>query len=213
MKKLILTMFVAVSVMACKVDSKNKVEATDAKKVEATKEATVYTVITDKSTVTWKGFKPTGTHNGTIEISKGKLDLSGDNLVGGKFIIDMNSIVNLDMPADDEYNAKLVGHLKAADFFDVAKFPTATFEITKVEKNDAKVNVTGNLTAKGITKSITIPATFGVANGFATFKSDLFKIDRTEFGIQYKSTKLTDVLKDKSIDDLFEMSFDVMAKK
>ncbi|PHR69966.1 MAG: polyisoprenoid-binding protein, partial [Lutibacter sp.] len=150
---------------------------------------------------------------GTIAISKGKLDLSGDDLVGGKFIIDMNSIVNLDMPADNEYNAKLVGHLKAADFFDVEKFPTATFEITNVVKNEGKVAVTGNLTAKEITKSITIPATFAVANGFVTFKSDTFKIDRTVFGIEYKSTKLADVLKEKSIDDLFEMSFDVMAKK
>jgi len=213
MKKLILTMLVAVSVMACKVDSKNKVEVTDAKKVEVTKVATAYTVITDKSTLTWKGFKPTGTHNGIITISKGKIDLSEDDLVGGKFIIDMNSIINLDMAADNEYNAKLVGHLKSADFFDVEKFSIATFEITKVEKNEAKVDVTGNLTVKGITKSITIPATFATANGFVTFKSDTFKIDRTEFGIQYKSTKLTDVLKDKSIDDLFEMSFDVMAKK
>ncbi len=214
MKKLILTVLVAVSVMACKVDSKNKVETKDANKVEEVKGATAYTVIADKSTVTWKGFKPTGTHNGTIAISKGKMDLSGDDLVGGKFMIDMNSIVNLDLPQEGDYGApKLEGHLKAADFFDVAQFPTATFEITNVVKNEGKVNVTGNLTAKGITKSITIPATFAVANGFVTFKSDTFKIDRTAFGIEYKSTKLADVLKEKSIDDLFEMSFDVIAKK
>lgn len=216
MKKKILIMLVAVAVMACKTDSKNKVEATDAKKVEATDAETAsYVVITDKSILTWKGFKPTGTHNGTIAISKGKLDVSGgDDLVGGKFIIDMNSIKCLDLPREGKYSAlDLEGHLKSDEFFDVEKFPTATFEITKVEKNDAKVNVTGNLTVKGITKSITIPATFGVANGFATFKSDLFKIDRTEFGIEYKSTKLADVIKEKSIDDLFEMSFDVMAKK
>ncbi len=214
MKKLILTILVAVSVMACKVDSKNKVEATDANKVEETKAVTsTYVVVTDKSTLTWKGFKPTGTHNGTITISKGKMDVSGDDLVGGKFLIDMNSIVNLDMKPESKYNKDLVAHLKKDVFFDVANFPTAIFEITNVVKNEGKINVTGNLTVKEITKSITIPATIATANGFVTFKSDLFKIDRTEFGIEYKSTKLADIIKEKSIDDLFEMSFDVIAKK
>ena len=214
MKKLILTMLVVASVMACKVDSKNKVETKDATQVEEVEGGTAYAVINDKSTLTWKGFKPTGTHNGTVSISKGKLDVSGDNLVGGKFMIDMNSIKCLDLPQEGDYGApKLEGHLKSADFFDVAQFPTASFEITNVVKNEGKVAVTGNLTAKGISKSITIPATFAVANGFVTFKSDTFKIDRTAFGIEYKSTKLAGVLKDKSIDDLFEMSFDVMAKK
>ncbi|MCF6279580.1 MAG: YceI family protein [Flavobacteriaceae bacterium] len=214
MKKLILTMLVAVSVMACKTDSKNKVETSDAKEVEAVKSETIsYVVINDKSTLTWKGFKPTESHNGTIAISKGVLSLTDNNLVGGKFKIDMNSIVVLDIPADNEYNGKLVGHLKAPDFFDVEKFSTALFEITAVAKNGDKVNVSGNLTIKGITKNITFPAKVSEANGLVTFKSDLFKIDRTEFGIQYNSGKFFKNLKDKMIDDLVEVSFDVKAKK
>lgn len=214
MKRIILTMFIAVSVIACKTDSKNKVETTDAKEVEATKvETTNYTVITDKSTVTWKGFKPTESHDGTIAMSKGVLSLTDNNLVGGKFKIDMNSIVVLDIPADNEYNGKLVGHLKAPDFFDVEKFPTALFEITEVVKKGDKVSVSGNLTIKGITKNITFPAKVSQANGFVTFKSDLFKIDRTEFGIQYNSGKFFENLKDKLIDDLVEISFDILAKE
>lgn len=213
MKKIIFTLFIAASVMACKVDSKNKVETSDAKDVVEVVNNDSYVVLTDKSTATWKGYKPTGSHNGSIAISKGKVEVNGIDLVGGKFVIDMNSITVLDIPEDNGMNGKLTGHLKAADFFDVENFSTATFEITKVEKNEGKVNVSGNLTVKDITKNITIPATFAVANGFVTFKSDLFKIDRTEFGIQYKSTKLADIVKEKSIDDLFEMSFDVMAKK
>ncbi len=213
MKKLILTLIVAVSVIACKVDSKNKVEATDAKEVKTTTEKTTYTVITDKSTLTWKGFKPTGSHNGTIALLDGKIDMQGNDLIGGKFKVDMNAIVNLDIPADDPYNAKLVGHLKSADFFDVTQFPRALFEITNVVKEGDKVKVSGNLTIKDHIKNITIPAVINAANGFVTFRSEPFKIDRTEFGIQYKSTKLVDVIKEKSIDDLFEMSFAIMAKK
>jgi polyisoprenoid-binding protein YceI len=216
MKKILLVLVVAASVMACKGD---KVKTSDAKEVDASINAEsadteAYTLINDKSVLTWKGFKPTGSHNGTVAISKGNINVADAKLVGGKVMIDMNSIVCLDIPADKEGNAKLVGHLKAADFFDVAKFPTATFEITGVENTDeGKINVSGNLTVKGITKNITIPATFGEANGFATLKSDVFKVDRTEFGIEYKSTKLVDIVKDKSINDLIEMSFDLMAQK
>lgn len=218
MKKIILTVLVAISVMACKVDDKNKVKATDAKEVNETinansSEAEVYNVMTDTSILTWKGFKPTESHNGTVGITRGNMMVANDMIVGGKFMIDMNSIVCLDMPADDKYNAKLIGHLKAADFFDVENFPTATFKLTEVVKEGTKINVSGNLTLKGITKNITIPASFVSENGFVSFKSDVFKIDRTEFGIEYKSTKLVDIIKDKSIDDLIEMSFNVLAKK
>lgn len=216
MKKIILTMVLAVAVMACKSD---KVKTSDAKEVDPTINATTaeteaYTVLADKSTLTWKGFKPTGSHNGTVGISTANINVANDKLAGGKFTIDMNSINCLDIPADDEYNAKLVGHLKSADFFEVSKFPTATFEITDVKDGDeGKINVSGNLTVKGITKNITIPATFGAANGFVSLKSESFKIDRTEFGIEYKSMKLVDMIKDKSIDDLVEMSFDILAQK
>ena len=216
MKKILLILVVAASVMACKGD---KVKTSDAKEVDASINAEsadteAYTLINDKSVLTWKGFKPTGSHNGTVAISKGNINVADAKLVGGKVMIDMNSIVCLDIPADAKGNADLVGHLKNEDFFDVPKFPAATFEITGVENTDeGKINVSGNLTVKGITKNITIPATFGEANGFATLKSDVFKVDRTEFGIEFKSMKLVDMVKDKSISDLIEISFDIMAQK
>ncbi|AOW20550.1 YceI family protein [Urechidicola croceus] len=209
MKKIILAIALVVVAVSCKVDSKNKVETSDAEKVVAT-EGSTYKVNTEKSSLTWKGFKPTGSHNGTISLANGSLNVADDNIVGGKFTIDMNSIVCLDLPEEGDYGApKLVGHLNSPDFFDVAKFPTATFEITEVKST----SISGNLTIKGITKNISIPATSGVANGFATLKSELFKVDRTEFGIEYKSMKLADMVKDKSIDDLIEMSFDVIVQK
>ncbi len=217
MKKIILTMVLAVAVLACKSD---KVKTSDAKEVDPTINATTaeteaYTVLADKSTLTWKGFKPTGSHNGTVGISAANINVANDKLAGGKFTIDMNSIKCLDLPREGNYSAlDLEGHLKNADFFDVEKFPTALFEITDVKDGDeGKINVSGNLTIKGITKNITIPATFGAANGFVSLKSEPFKVDRTEFGIEYKSMKLVDMIKDKSIDDLVEMSFDILAQK
>ena len=88
-------------------------------------------VDTQKSTLGWYGKKFTGDHNGTINITKGSLQVDKTKLVGGSFDIDMNSIVCKDV-TDANYNAKLVNHLKSDDFFNAAQFPVSNFKITKV---------------------------------------------------------------------------------
>ena len=48
-------------------------------------------------------------------------------------------------------------HLKSPEFFDVAKYPTITFKSTKVEKaGQGKLKVTGDLTMRGVTKSVVL---------------------------------------------------------
>ena len=212
MKKVILVVAMVVLATACKVDSKNKVAVSDAKNVAITSSESVKVDVVG-STVSWKGFKPGGEHFGVISISEGSINLKSGNLVGGSFTFDMNSIVDTDMPADNEYNAKLIGHLKSPDFFDVAKYPTAKFEITSVDNQNGKVNISGNLTIKEATKNITIPASFINENGIISLKSDVFTIDRTDFDVRYGSKKFFDDLKDKFINDEFEISFDIQAKK
>ena len=97
-----------------------------------------YNAVKESSVVNWKGFKPTGEHYGTLELKNGHFNVSDGKVVGGEFQLDMNSIKNLDIPADSEYNAKLVSHLKNDDFFGVDKYPTATFKINKVTVKDGK---------------------------------------------------------------------------
>ena len=72
--------------------------------------------------------------------------------------------------------------------------------------------VTGNLTVKDVTKSITIPASISEQEGVVTFKSEVFNIDRADFNVKYGSKKWFDNLKDRFIDDLVEMSFVVKTK-
>jgi polyisoprenoid-binding protein YceI len=68
--------------------------------------------------------------------------------------------VQIDMNVIDTHVAKLDGELKE-DVFESAKFPTATFKATKiVQTGDNTGTVTGDLTIKGITKSVTLNATF-----------------------------------------------------
>jgi polyisoprenoid-binding protein YceI len=65
--------------------------------------------------------------------------------------------VSIDVTQISTQNEKRDGHLKSPDFFDVAKFPTATFKSTKVEKaGKDKLKVSGDLTMHGITKPVTL---------------------------------------------------------
>ena len=212
MKKIFLSLVVFASVLtACKSEKKEKTVTKEAVKVEATAVA-LNNLDLDSSIVTWKGTKPTGAHDGTVALKSGNLIVEEGKLTKGSFVIDMNTIANLDMKGKGG-DIKIEGHLKNADFFDVTVYPTSKFVITKVEEADSKLLVTGNLTVKDVTKSITIPATISTQEGVTTFKSDIFNINRADFNIKYKSKSFFKDLKDKFVGDLVEMSFEVKTKK
>ena len=165
MKKLIyLPIVLALLFISCKTENKKNENKDEAKneiadansKGTASQEVATHVVDVEKSQLLWKGFKPTGTHDGTINLKNGTVEYAEGTVKQATFEIDMNSIVNKDMPADDEYNQKLVGHLKSADFFDVEQFPAASFMLKSQEKDaNGQLQFTGDLTVKGITKSIT----------------------------------------------------------
>jgi polyisoprenoid-binding protein YceI len=139
----------------------------------------------------------------------------------GSFILDMNSITNSDLQ-DADMKSKLVGHLKSPDFFDVAKFPTATFVVTRVARLKAAQNATGeikathlvegNLTMKGITQQVKLNATISIMNGKLTAASLPFKVDRTKWGVNYQSKSIFSELKDKFIYDEITLKIDLLAK-
>ena len=167
-----------------------------------------YTVDVAKSTITWIGKKVTGSHNGTIALQSGTLNVDGKKVTGGTFTIDMNSI------KDADGSAKLEGHLKADDFFGVAKFPTSTFVITKVAGSGAAVTVSGNLTIKGISKPLSFPATVTVnTDGTVSALAGKITVDRTKYDIRYGSKSFFDSIGDKAIDDNFELAVKLVAKK
>ena len=210
MKKIILLVVVFASVLTAFTGiKKEKTAINEAVAVENS--VAVNNVDVEASVLTWKGSKPTGSHNGTVALQSGDLVVENGTLTQGVFVVDMNTITNTDMAGSDGA-AQIEGHLKAADFFDVAQYPTSKFVITSVVEEEGKLSVTGNLTIKAITKSITIPATLSTEDGISTFKSDVFTIDRTDFNVKYGSKSFFDGLKDKFINDLVEMSFEVVTK-
>lgn len=167
----------------------------------------IYKVNTSKSKVVWKGFKPTGSHNGTIQLESGMIEMHENKLKGGAFIANMQTI------KDADGSERLEGHLKSADFFEVDVYKTAEFEITKVKHNEGKTLVTGDLTIKDITKEITFEATTVVANNMVTFTSETIKVNRADYNIKYKSKSFFDDLKDKFIDDVFDLQVTIVAEK
>lgn len=153
---------------------------------------------TDKSTIKWTGKKIGGSHDGFIKISKGTLTLKNDKISSGEFTIDMASITNTDLK-DEGYNQKLVGHLKSDDFFGVSSFPTASFKITKATPFvNGKATVTGKITIKGITETIS----FDVVKKGSTYTGTM-EVDRSKFNVKYGSTSFFDSLGDKAINDIF----------
>ncbi|MGN6419312.1 MAG: YceI family protein [Pseudobacter sp.] len=164
------------------------------------------TVDTAASSIAWLGNKVTGKHNGTVRLSGGTLQVAEGKLTGGKFTINMTSLVNLDI-TDTAYKAKLEGHLKSPDFFDVAKYPEATFEITSVtDSANNKVKIAGNLTLKGISKNITFDADV-IESTPASFKAKAdFNINRHDWNITYPGQK------DDAISQEINLKVDLQAK-
>ena len=77
-------------------------------------------------------------------------------------------------------------HLRSADFFDVAKYPTITFKSTAVKQLSAtKAEITGDLTVKGVTKQVVVPATLVFyEKGAGRFRGTLSLL-RKDFGVSY----------------------------
>lgn len=178
---------------------------------------TTYKVQPQLSTLGWEGKAVTHGHNGTAQFSAGELLVNGTQLVGGTVTVDMKSLKTTDIKEADN-NAKFMGHLNSEDFFSVEKNPTATFKITKVTPiasaaaNANNVTITGDLTIKGITNSVTFPAKAGVKNGVAA-ASGVATINRTKYDIKYGSKSFFEGIGDKAIYDDFTLSFNVIAKK
>jgi len=146
----------------------------------------------ENSKVEFTGSKVTGKHDGGFKAFTGTIDL-----VNAK---PEESSVSVDIDAASVYteDEKLTGHLKSADFFDVEKFPKATFNSTKIVADAAKgagnYTVTGDFTLHGQTKAITFPAKITVTDADVAVESE-FSINRKDFGIVYAG-KADDLIRD-----------------
>jgi polyisoprenoid-binding protein YceI len=179
----------------------------------------VFGLTNEKSTMNWRGTKPSGEHYGIVQLFSGSLDTDGKTITGGSFIIDMNSIVCKDLN-NETFNKKLVGHLKSKDFFYTEKFPKAFFNITRVSIEkfikdgfSATHNISGDLTIRGVTKEISFPANIHMDENEVFANSADIVLDRTEWNVNHMSKKVFSELKNKYVNDEMIISLNLRFDK
>ena len=197
---LLIAIFSSVILTSC---GKDKPVTSETNEVSTSKEGMVYEIDTLNSRIEWKGYKivksdQTG-HFGTINFESGDLTIYNGVLDSGKFVADMNSLTSVDLKDDAEQLAKLESHLKSGDFFETEKYPTASYEITKVSKNatgDYNTLLDGNLTIKGITKPIQFNANVSIKDGAASIATEPKDISREGFNVKFQMPVANGVVKD-----------------
>lgn len=165
--------------------------------------------------VFWQAKKAMGGgHNGTLQVKTGELLVNEGRLLRGNVRVDMNTIAVSDIKDAGE-RADLESHLRDADFFNVAQFPEAVFEIDEVSPSalpDFNWVVSGKLTLHGKTNPINIPARIQAGADELRIESPAFIINRTQWGVNFRSG-LLGTAKDKLIDDGLVLSVKATARR
>lgn len=160
-------------------------------KVAETADGTRYT-FTSNSTIGFTGSKVTGKHDGGFKTFTGHFTIKDGAPVGN------DHRVEIDMTSTWSDAEKLTEHLKADDFFNVAQFPKATFDVTSLTKGENNSwTVAGNFNLHGVEKNISFPATV-VEEGDTVKITAEFNINRQDFGIKYAG-KTDDLIRDEVI--------------
>lgn len=196
--------------------SKNEAATADAFATSAVTPGT-YVVDPAKSTVSWRAKKPLiegYINSGTIGVTEGSITVL-DTEARGSFTIDINTLnVGLTAKKPGKEGA-LEEHLKSDDFFDVTKYPTATFSIKEVvpgpdSPTTLVYSIRGDLTMKGRTNEISFPAHIFLKEE-ALHAEAAFEIDRTKWDLTYGSGNFFQNLGDNLIDDMVALSFEIVA--
>ncbi len=149
-------------------------------------------VTPENSKVSFIGSKVTGKHDGGFNKFTGSINLVNDKAE------DSGVTVEIDMSSVFTDQDGLTKHLQSGDFFEVEKYPKATFKSTKIVSDTSKgagnFIVTGDLTLRGVTKSITFPATITITGDMVSVNAE-FSINRKDFGIVYAG-RADDLIRD-----------------
>lgn len=153
------------------------------------------------SDVNWKGKAAFNAYSlaGTLQVEKSEFMLTEESLTAATITMDMKTI------ASD--NKQLVKHLKSKDFFEVKRFPEATFSLSQVIVwEEGEQMAEGILTIKSTSLPISIPLVI-TKKGENWWMTGKVMVDRTKYGIKFNSPTYFEKLKDQAIADEFELAF------
>jgi hypothetical protein len=161
----------------------------------------------------WKGYKTLKaeslSHDGTIKLKSGNIILKNNEIIGGNFVMDMNTMDAQDLNNSPKLKKMFENHLKSDDFFDTAKFPVPTFQIKSVKKLNRGIfnyQINGVLTIKGISKNINFPAKVSQNNNQTTLTSAKFTFNRKSFDLNYN------IFEDMLISNDVEMNISIVTQ-
>jgi polyisoprenoid-binding protein YceI len=156
-----------------------------------------------QSEIGWSAKSVSGSHNGKIQLAKADVQLQNGQVIAVNVVADMKTI-SVDDITDPQHNQDFIQHITTEDFFEVEKFPTATFQSTEVKPGASGTwAIAGKLMIKGVTRDVSFTAS-SAADGTALQAT--LPIDRTTFGIVYGAQGQRGSEKDWFIHDEFLMT-------
>lgn len=221
MKKILVLSIALVALLGLFLTSKQgqikTVSETSETKIDNRPENGTYEIVPN-SFVVWMGQKAPALNYrnyGTLGIQKGSIVIEPTS-VSGSIVFDMKDL-KVTSTAKGTGEELLADHLKADDFFFVEKFPTAELRLLGTTQQASSTNktahiVTGDLTIKGVTNRIELPVNV-YPSGTDVRIVATTTIDRTRWGITTSSANFFKNLGDKAIDDMIEISFNLLAQK
>jgi len=185
-----------------------------------------YVVDAKASKATWTGKKKILVEwidKGTIDVKSGEVNIKGSETdwagTEGKIVFDMTTIRSSQTKGEAGESSKLDGHLKSADFFDVAKYPESVFVLKKVTKNnDGTFNLDGDLTIKDVTKPVTLASITNLdvvdgSDGKAIEARGRVTFNRADYNVKFGSDSFFDNLGDNVIENEVALDLVIVAVK
>jgi Uncharacterized conserved protein len=172
----------------------------------------------EKSTIKWTGANLSNSHSGTLRFAEGVFQLRQGEFADARFQIDMQSLACDDIN-DAETNRMLLEHLSSEDFFDVAKYPTAKFQLTAAKvlppgtPGSPNYEMDGRLTLKGVTDQVTFPAVVGQSGPNLIAGQAHLEFDRTRWDVQYGSGKFFAFLGQHLVNDWVHLHLIIIANR
>lgn len=197
-KAFILSLFPFFLFSACLPDSENGQQNQDQDSLQsdayevvpdslATEGFENYGIVSRASVLQWRGERISGEgHQGTVDISGGNIRIRDMRIEGGQITLDMTSMKETGEEREEETSSVVMGYLHSQRFFDTEKFPKAILTIKGEQQN----MLVADLHIKDITREIRIP--FNKTISGDTLKAGgNFAIDRTQWGLTYRSASKT----------------------
>lgn len=169
-----------------------------------------YVLVPEESVMRWQGSRPLIEgyfDHGVISMADGNAVVASGSVTRAEVTVDMISVA-AEATGRGSGESMLTNHLKSSDWFDAETYPESHFVITSYEGGeDGMVTVTGDLTIKDITDSLTFPAFITMHDGNLVVEATDIEVDRTVWDLRYQSGSFFGDLGDKLIDDIFTLTF------